>query len=119
MPVLPSKPSSSAGLSKKLPSAACATGGFDEVVVVVVVDDDAGVLFLSLPQPAINIAVAATAAAAVRWRMSQIALSLGVDAAYRRGRNSTAPARQEAKRAPSESGFTAGSTPRRSQSPTG
>src|SRR5271156_1391035 len=118
MPVLPSRLSSSAGLSKKLASAACATGGRDEVVVVVVVvvDDDAGPLCLLLSQPATNSPMAATATAAVRWRMSQIAFLVWCGRSIRQTERRPPPT--GAKRAPSESAFTAGSRPRRSQSPT-
>jgi hypothetical protein len=65
-PVTPSKLSISAGVSKRFASAACATGGFDEVVVV---DDDAGPLWFPPPHETIKIETTATENAALNWRM--------------------------------------------------
>src|ERR1700730_7979986 len=72
-PVRPSTPSTSAGLSKRFGSAACATGGCVGVVVVVVVvavvvADDAGLLWLSPPHAATNTPTAAMASEAANWR---------------------------------------------------
>jgi len=68
-PVTPSKLSISAGVSKRFASAACATGGFDEVVVADDdADDDAGPLWLPPPHETINVETTATANAALNWR---------------------------------------------------
>src|ERR1700724_1843586 len=67
-PVRPSTPSTSAGLSKRFGSAACATGGCVGAVVVVVVlvaADDAGLLWLPPPHAATNNPTAATASETV------------------------------------------------------
>lgn len=70
-PVTPNAVSISAGLSKRPASAGWARGGFGGLVVVVVVavDDEAGPPLLFPPQPATKIPIAATATAAVSWRM--------------------------------------------------
>jgi hypothetical protein len=63
----------SAGASNRFGSAAWASGGFDGVVLVVeeeaLLDDDAEPPWLLPPQPASKTPIAATAVAAVNWRM--------------------------------------------------
>jgi hypothetical protein len=72
VPVTPSRPSTSAGVSNRFDSAAWAIGGFEDVVdvvVVVPVVDAAGPLPLPPPHAAIDIATAATATPAINRRM--------------------------------------------------
>ncbi|MGD1110599.1 MAG: hypothetical protein ABR885_10035 [Mycobacterium sp.] len=71
VPVTPSTPSTSAGVSNRFDSAACAIGGFDDVVVVVVVlvVDAAGPLPLLPPHATTRVATAATATPTVNRRM--------------------------------------------------